>query len=182
MTSSHNHTCDATLRVFTMNISLTHSYYHQPSSPSRRPSEVLAVRGRKGFVKLALETGAQIVPCYCFGSSQIFDTPFGSDNSNDNGSGSWVERLSRRLRAALVVFWGRFGLPIPFRAPLLTVIGRPIPVPKVNSSSGAGTASSEPSAELVNEYHDLYLRETRRIYDKYKNCYGWQHKPLVFKR
>ena len=136
------------------------------------------MRDRKGFVKLALQTGAQIVPCYCFGNSQIFDTPFNSSSDSALGGGSWVARLSRRLRAALVVFWGRYGLPIPFRAPLLTVIGRPIPVPKV---SGAD-ASSEPSAELVNEYHDLYLRETRRIYDKYKNCYGWQHKPLVFKR
>lgn len=137
------------------------------------------MRSRKGFVKLALETGAQIVPCYCFGNSQVFDTPFSGTSDNDT-SGSWVARLSRRMRAVLVVFWGRFGLCIPFRAPLLTVIGRPIPVPKVNSSSNG--SSSEPSAELVNEYHDLYLRETRRIYDKYKNCYGWQNKPLVFKR
>ena len=142
------------------------------------------MRDRKGFVKLALETGAQIVPCYCFGNSQIFDTPFNStsDNSDNGGGGmSWVARLSRRLRAALVLFWGRFGLPIPFRAPLLTVIGRPIPVPKISSAGGSAT-TGEPSAELVNEYHDLYLRETRRIYDKYKNCYGWKHKPLVFKR
>jgi 2-acylglycerol O-acyltransferase 2 len=132
-----------------------------------RSEEVMRVRQRKGFVRLALETGAQIVPCYCFGNSQVFDTP-----AAGGGAPSLLARCSRALRTSLVVFWGRWGLPVPHRVPLLTVIGTPIPCPQVD----------EPSPELVNEYHDLYLRETRRIYEKYRNAYGWKDKPLVFKR
>ena len=134
-----------------------------------RDTEVMTVRQRKGFVKIALETGVPIVPCYCFGNTQIFDTPHAATSGATDTA---LARLSRYLRTSLVVFWGRFGLPIPFRVPLLTVIGRPIPCPKVDA----------PSPELVNEYHDLYLRETKRIYDKYRNCYGWDDRPLVFKR
>lgn len=133
-----------------------------------RAAEVLAVRQRKGFVRIALETGAQIVPCYCFGNSQLFHTPA----ADGSAAQSVLARASRALRLSLVVFWGRWGLPVPFRAPLLTVIGTPLPFPKV----------ADPSPELVNEYHDLYLRETRRIYEKYRNAYGWQDKALIFKR
>ena len=133
-----------------------------------RSTEVMTVRQRKGFVRIALETGAQIVPCYCFGNSQVFYTPA----TDGNNAHSLLARCSRALRTSLVVFWGRWGLPVPLRVPLLTVIGTPIPCPKVD----------EPSPELVNEYHDLYLRETRRIYEKYRNTYGWKDKPLVFKR
>jgi hypothetical protein len=38
----------------------------------------------------------------------------------------------------------------------------------------------EPSAELVNEYHERYMRETMRLYLTYRNMYGWDDKPLVF--
>ena len=40
--------------------------------------ETLLIKQRKGFVKIALETGAQIVPCYCFGNSQTFTSGSGT--------------------------------------------------------------------------------------------------------
>ena len=55
---------------------------------------------------------------------------------------------------------------------MLTVIGRPIPCPKVQ----------DPSPELINEYFNTYLIETKRIYDTYRNMYGWQNKSLTLKR
>lgn len=124
--------------------------------------EVMMVKERKGFVAIALETGSQIVPCYCFGNSQLFWL----------GSNRVLEYLSRVFRMSLIIFWGRYGLPVPNRKPLLTVVGKPIIVPKVEN----------PSPELINDYHEQYLRETRRIYDQYKNAYNWQDRKLVFKR
>lgn len=35
-------------------------------------TEVLKLRGRKGFINLALKTGSQIVPCYTFGCWDVF--------------------------------------------------------------------------------------------------------------
>ncbi|KAK6053578.1 diacylglycerol acyltransferase [Cooperia oncophora] len=34
---------------------------------------ILTINKRKGFIKLALETGAQLVPCYSFGENELFD-------------------------------------------------------------------------------------------------------------
>ena len=76
--------------------------------------ETLFIKNRKGFVKIALETGSQIVPCYCFGNSQTFTS----------GSGRVLKFVSRVLKASLVVFWGRGGLPVPHHVPMLTVIGK----------------------------------------------------------
>eukprot|EP01036_Dinobryon_divergens_P031572 gene31572-40998_t len=68
----------------------------------------------------------------------------------------------RRYQMSLIVFWGRLGLPIPRRVPLLTVIGKPIPCPKMPS----------PSPELMNAYHEKYLQATRDIYETYRNTMG----------
>jgi hypothetical protein len=125
--------------------------------------EKMVVLQRKGFVRIALETGAQIVPCYCFGNTQTFvNAAAGEDNL--------LRKLSRTLRMSLIFFWGRCYLPIPFRTPMLTVVGRPIQCPKMEN----------PSPELVNQYHNLYLKETKRIFMTYRNTYGWENKSLVF--
>lgn len=129
---------------------------------SDKNNESLIVKDRKGFIKIALETGTQVIPIYTFGNSQTFES---FQNKH-------LEKVSRYLRMSLIGFWGRYGLPIPFRTPLVTVLGRPIQCPKVIN----------PTPELINEYHELYLKELRRIYDKFKNVYGWQNKPLVYKR
>jgi len=34
-----------------------------------------------------------------------------------------LEGLSRLLRVSICVFWGRWGLPIPYRVPILGVLG-----------------------------------------------------------
>ena len=49
---------------------------------------------------------------------------------------------------------------------------RPIQVPKV----------ADPSPELVNEYYETYLREIRRVYDRFKHIYNWEDRALVLKR
>jgi acyl carrier protein len=125
-------------------------------------TEIMMVQERKGFISIALETGAQIVPCYCFGNTQTFAC----------GSNRYLEYLSRFFRMSLIIFWGRFGLPVPFRTAQITVVGRPLLLPKV----------THPTPELINDYHEQYLRETRRLYDKYKNTYNWQERKLIFKR
>ena len=54
-----------------------------------------------------------IVPIYNLGQSAMLDF-WGSC------------ALSRRLRAVVGVFWGRWWLPVPRRCPIITVIGRPV--------------------------------------------------------
>jgi hypothetical protein len=76
--------------------------------------ETLTIRKRREFVKIALETGAQIIPCYCMGSNQIF-TIVGR---------SFMRFLSQFLPVSVVLFFGRFGLSVPYRQPLVTIVGK----------------------------------------------------------
>jgi hypothetical protein len=123
--------------------------------------EVMMVKKRKGFVKIALETGSQIIPTYSFGSTQMFYV----------GNSKLLQKLSRLLKTSLILFWGKWGLPLPLRIPMVVVVGCPIKCPKVES----------PSKELIDQYHEIYLAETQRIYMNYRNTYGWENRNLVFK-
>lgn len=70
---------------------------------------------------------------------------------------------------ALILFWGRFGLPIAFRTPILCVYGKPIPVSK----------KARPTDKDVEEIMSLLVQEEIKIFDQYKYSYGWGHKKLV---
>lgn len=56
------------------------------------------------------------------------------------GPNSLLARISRYLRVALILFAGKWGLPIPHRVPLVIAIGRPMELEQVEN----------PSDELVN--------------------------------
>ncbi|CAM9730869.1 unnamed protein product [Ectocarpus sp. 4 AP-2014] len=129
---------------------------------SDNDNEVLFLKARKGFVKLSLRMGTTLVPCYTFGNTRIFRSwqdPYGI-----------LRALSRKLGFGLLLVWGRMLLPIILRQPLLVVTGRPIVVPK---------SAGEPTQADIDKYHDLFVAELRRIFDKYKGPYGWGEKELI---
>lgn len=70
---------------------------------------------------------------------------------------------------AVIFFWGRFLLPIPFRVPILCVIGKPIDV----------DVCDNPTDEQVNTVHQSLMDEMVKLFDKHKASYGWAHKQLV---
>ena len=118
---------------------------------------------RKGMFKMAVKHGVPIIPVYCFGSSKLLkrlQLP------------RIVEKISLLLRVSLVVFFGQFGLPIPYRQKLLYVIGKVIHPP----SDSMGGASLEAKAE---EMFATYCKEMTRIFDRHKESYGWKHKTLT---
>jgi Diacylglycerol acyltransferase len=77
-----------------------------------------------------------------------------------------LDRLSSWIRASIVLFFGVAGLPIPFRQKLLYVIGNPI------------YPHGPPVEENVNRMHEQFCAELHRIFDRYKESYGWGHKSL----
>lgn len=91
--------------------------------------EMLYLKDRKGFCKLALCQGSPLVPIYVLGHTQMF--------SYFPGRGSLFERLSRRFRVSLVHFYGRFYLPVPRPSPLVYVIGRPLAVKRTDNPTAA---------------------------------------------
>ncbi|XP_001064308.2 putative diacylglycerol O-acyltransferase 2-like protein DGAT2L7P [Rattus norvegicus] len=72
------------------------------------------------------------------------------------------EALQRILSVALPLFHGRLGLLIPFRVPIHTVVGAPIPVQR----------SPRPTREQVNRLHELYVERLTQLFEEHKMRYG----------
>lgn len=117
--------------------------------------ERVYLRNRKGFVKAALQAGAPLVPVYHLGASQLLS--FGGTAS-----------LSRRLRASVCVYWGTWGLPLPRRHDIISLVGRPIPVAKC----------ADPSPAQVDALHARFCAELVALFDAHKHLLGWEHKTL----
>ncbi|CAL8465555.1 g5091 [Coccomyxa elongata] len=123
---------------------------------ARNGQERVYVRCRKGFIRLAMQTGTDIVPIYNLGQSSMLDF-WGSC------------RLSRRLRAAVGIFWGRWGLPIPRCCPIITAVGTPVKVKR----------NSEPTPEEIAEVQERLLVSLVALFDQHKHLMpGWENKSL----
>ena len=79
------------------------------------------VRNRKGIFRLASDCGnVTVVPTYIYGNRKLF-----SRLADRCGC---LKRISRLMRLTVTCFWGRWGLPIPRRTPLLVILGKQIDV------------------------------------------------------
>jgi hypothetical protein len=65
--------------------------------------ETLYLKKRKGFIKLALQEGVDVVPIYLFGNTTVLSVM-------KTGS---LANLSRKLQVSMTYFWGKWFLPIP---------------------------------------------------------------------
>lgn len=132
---------------------------------SESGNQVVVLKSRKGIIKLAFKTGADLVPCYLFGNTELLSLWTGGTRSLHN----FFCSLSRTIGFALIVFWGRFGLPIPYRVPILGVMGVPIPVQQ----------KDDPSQEEIDAVHELLLQRMVELFDEHKHSYGWGDKQLI---
>ena len=117
----------------------------------------------KGFVKLALRTGASIVPVYALGQSRVLSF-WGFPN------------LSRRLRVSLGVWWGRFGLPcLPRREEIVMVVCPPVEV-------GPARGSDHPvSQEEIDAVFAEVAAALKKAHDEIKmGVKGWENSEMVF--
>jgi len=138
--------------------------------PFTHPNEEYALlSSRKGFIKLALEHNLPVIPIYCFGSSQMFQQV--------NIFPRFFEALSKWLRISLILFYGRWGLPIPFRTKLLYIIGNPI-FPDLGGGGGGGDGDGGDGGDGVDDMHARFCQEVQRLFDRHKESYGWADKTL----
>lgn len=49
---------------------------------SKTGDEVVVLKSRQGLVKLAMRTGASLVPCYLFGNTQLYSVWYGEEGSS----------------------------------------------------------------------------------------------------
>ncbi|KAJ8266656.1 hypothetical protein GJAV_G00133110 [Gymnothorax javanicus] len=125
----------------------------------------VTLKNRKGFVKLALQQGADLVPVYSFGENDAYKQVI-----FEEGTWGWLaqRRLQKLLGFAPCLFHGRslfsedsWGL-VPYCNPITTVVGEPITVPKFE----------DPSQEVVDQYHAMYISSLVKLFNKYKARFG----------
>lgn len=122
--------------------------------------ERVFLKKRKGFIKLALVEGVDIIPIYLFGNTSILTVV----------KTGLLAQLSRKLQVSLTYFWGKFGLPIPRDDKLLYVGGQPLGMPHLPN----------PTQEDIDNWHAKYCDEVRRLFDTYKERVPqYKHKKLI---
>ncbi|XP_046876535.1 2-acylglycerol O-acyltransferase 2 [Hypomesus transpacificus] len=136
-----------------------------PEALDARPGAyILLLAKKKGFVKLAMEHGAHLVPVFSFGENELFDQV-------ENHRGTWLRWIQEKLQGimgiSLPIFHARgvfqysFGL-MPYRKPINTVVGRPIRVEK----------NENPSTEELDALHKCYMDALYKLFEEHKAKYG----------
>ncbi|XP_055320539.1 2-acylglycerol O-acyltransferase 2-like [Sitodiplosis mosellana] len=121
------------------------------------------LKDRKGFVKIALKTGAPLVPAISFGENDIFEQIHHAPGTTIRYIQDTIKKYTKLAPVHLV---GRgflqynFGF-IPRRHPITTVIGAPIELEK----------NLNPSANEVNEVHELFCKRLTELFETHKSKY-----------
>ncbi|KAI4167487.1 MAG: hypothetical protein LQ343_007165 [Gyalolechia ehrenbergii] len=123
----------------------------------------LVLKRRKGFVKLAIRTGADLVPVLAFGENDLYDQVTSDSHPFVHKMQMLVKKcmgFTIPLFHARGVFNYDVGL-MPYRKPLNVVVGRPVKV--VQSKRGELV-----DERYVDEIHGLYVRELERIWEEWR--------------
>lgn len=120
------------------------------------------LKQRRGFVRIALQTGASLVPAISFGENNIC-------NMIDVTS-KFLLRLGIGYKQpdrpypvfpnGRGFFQTSFGL-LPLRHPITTVIGAPIHLEKIIN----------PSKELIDQTHDVFCTKLKELFEEHKSKY-----------
>ena len=132
---------------------------------------VLTLARRKGFVKMAIKTGASLVPVFAFGENDIFDQVDNPDGSPLRKFQLWMKQLigvtppafyGRSLSRGFLrrMFHSNTGV-MPKRESIEVVVGHPIPCPK----------NPEPTQAQIDEYHTRYVTALKDLYDTHRRLF-----------
>jgi diacylglycerol O-acyltransferase 2, plant len=128
------------------------------------PGQHEIITKRKGLMRLALETGTSIFPCYVFGGTDFFNNLATGD--------TFLSRLSRRFRMGVTLFYGQWGLPmVPFAPRITLCIADPIEVEK-------WTGEGPVPEQMIEELQQKYAQAFRDLFEKYKGVAGYADSHL----
>lgn len=124
----------------------------------------LVLKRRKGFIRLAIRTGADLVPVLAFGENDLYDQIQSEAHPLIHKVQMAVKRMvgfTVPLFHARGVFNYDIGL-MPYRRPLNIVVGRPIKV----------VQNPKPEEAYVDEIHAAYIADLERIWEEWKDVFA----------
>ena len=134
-------------------------------------SAKVVLKDRAGFVKLAIRTGASLVPMWGFGENNLYmNLADGHPTIR-----KWQRRIQRVLTFAPLLVQGRgvfsysSGL-VPHRRPITVVVGCPIHIEK----------DENPSQEKIVKYHTMYKQAIKELFNNYRDIYDPKVKNIEF--
>lgn len=128
----------------------------------------LVLKSRKGFVKLAIRMGADLVPTLAFGENDLYDQV----NSEEHPRVHKFQMILKKLMGFTIPLFharGIFNYDVglqPYRSPVNIVVGRPIQVVQ----QGAGDGAVDP--KYLNEVHEKYVDELMRLWESHKDAFA----------
>ncbi|KAH7417127.1 diacylglycerol O-acyltransferase-like protein 2B [Cadophora sp. MPI-SDFR-AT-0126] len=128
----------------------------------------LVLKRRKGFVKMAIRTGADLVPVLAFGENDLYDQLQPDSHPKIHKFQLLVKKLlgfTIPLFHARGIFNYDVGL-MPYRRPLNIVVGRPIRVMQ----------NSQPGQEEIDRVHEEYMQELETIWHTWKDTFAKNRK------
>jgi len=127
---------------------------------ARNSVEYSYLKGRKGFIKLAIQAGVDIIPLYQFNVGKLYKTP----------------RVWRGLRARLAQ---RFAIPMVIWSGWMGT-SQPLDDTQVYTVLGPVFPASQYSLAELDKAHADYCAALQRLYDAHKAQFGMADVPLVF--
>jgi len=118
-----------------------------------KKEDVLVLSHRKGFIRLALRHGADLVPIFGIHNNDTFET-YGFAL----GLRRWIQK---NLKIALPIFHGRWFTPLPYKVPMKVIIGEPIETPKPKSPG------EKPDEKVVDQFHQKYIEAVKDMHAKF---------------
>ncbi|KAH6675633.1 diacylglycerol O-acyltransferas-like protein 2B [Halenospora varia] len=131
----------------------------------------LVLKRRKGFVKMAIRTGADLVPVLAFGENDLYD----QFNSDSHPRIHKLQLLVKKFLGFTVPLFHARGIfnydvgLMPYRRPLNIVVGKPIRVAQ----------SSRPEQEEIDRVHEEYVSELERLWDLWKDDFAPDRKEDI---
>ena len=126
----------------------------------------LVLKRRKGFVKLAIRTGADLVPVLAFGENELYDQVQPEQHPLIHRLQLVIKKIlgfTVPLFHARGVFNYDVGM-MPYRRPLNVVVGKPIKVQQ----------AGKPEDAYIDELHGIYVQELERIWEEWKNEFAME--------
>lgn len=111
------------------------------------------LKDRKGFIKLAIQTGAALVPVFSFGENDIYDQFSGTKIRK-------FQSIFKKFTGIVPPIVVGHGL-VPRQVPITTVVGSIIEVTKNDS----------PTDREINDLHKKFVSSLKDLFDDHKEKY-----------